>query len=120
MALAGDRFVRVNDPAISAGAGAFAGNAVHAVAGIVNPERFFAHLRALRIAPITHAFPDHHPYAPQDIALPEATAILMTEKDAVKCAAFADDRCWALPVTAIVDSSLIALVEEKLRGFKTA
>ena len=120
MALAGDRFVRVNDTAISAGAGAFAGNAVHAVAGIGNPERFFAHLRALGIAPITHAFPDHHPYAPQDIALPEATVILMTEKDAVKCAAFADDRCWALPVTAIVDASLITLVEEKLRGFKTA
>jgi tetraacyldisaccharide 4'-kinase len=24
----------------------------------------------------------------------------MTEKDAVKCAAFADERCWFVPVTA--------------------
>jgi tetraacyldisaccharide 4'-kinase len=120
MALLGNRFARVNNSAVAAGADAFAGTGVHAVAGIGNPERFFAHLRALGIEPITRAFPDHHRYTPQDLALPGATAILMTEKDAVKCAAFADDRCWALPVAAIVDSSLITLVEEKLRGFKTS
>jgi cation transport ATPase len=49
-----------------------------------------------------------------------ATAILMTEKDAVKCERFADDRCWALPVRATVEPALIALVERGLRGRKTA
>jgi tetraacyldisaccharide-1-P 4'-kinase len=44
----------------------------------------------------------------------------MTEKDAVKCLAFADDRCWALPVLAVIDASLVTLVEGKLRGFETA
>lgn len=120
MALAGERFVRVNNAAITSRADAFAGKDVHAVAGIGNPERFFAYLRTLGIVPIAHAFPDHYRYTSRDIALPGATAILMTEKDAVKCAAFADDRCWTLPVAAIVDPSLITLVEEKLRGFKTA
>jgi tetraacyldisaccharide 4'-kinase len=120
MALVGDRFVRVNNSAITAGADTFAGKDIHALAGIGHPERFFAHLRALGIAAIAHVFPDHHRYTPRDIALPGATAILMTEKDAVKCAAFADDRCWVLPVAGIIDSSLIRLVEEKLRGFKTA
>ncbi len=33
----------------------------------------------------------------------------MTEKDAVKCAAFADERCWYLPVRASVDPALVAL-----------
>jgi tetraacyldisaccharide-1-P 4'-kinase len=44
----------------------------------------------------------------------------MTEKDAVKCVAFVDDRCWALPVRAVVDASLVTLIEEKLRGSQTA
>ena len=44
----------------------------------------------------------------------------MTEKDAVKCALFADDRCWALPVRAVIDPALIDLIEEKLRGRQTA
>jgi tetraacyldisaccharide-1-P 4'-kinase len=44
----------------------------------------------------------------------------MTEKDAVKCIAFADDRCWALPVLAAIDDSLVALIEERLRGSQTA
>jgi tetraacyldisaccharide-1-P 4'-kinase len=40
----------------------------------------------------------------------------MTEKDAVKCAGLADERCWALPVRALVDPALVALIEGKLRG----
>jgi tetraacyldisaccharide 4'-kinase len=116
MTLVGDRFVRVNAPSITATVDAFRTGDVHALAGIGNPQRFFDHLRALGIVATCHAFPDHHRFAPSELALPEATAILMTEKDAVKCTAFADDRCWALPVHAVVDSALVTLVEEKLRG----
>jgi tetraacyldisaccharide 4'-kinase len=89
---------------------------VHAVAGIGNPERFFACVRALGLAPVCHAFPDHHRYAPEDIRWPGATAILMTEKDAVKCAAFADERCWAQPMRARIDPALVDLIERRLRG----
>ena len=48
----------------------------------------------------THAFPDHHRYSRDDVAFPGARAILMTEKDAVKCRAFADARMWMLPIRA--------------------
>jgi tetraacyldisaccharide 4'-kinase len=120
MSLAGNVFVRVDAPPIVATAASFRMAGVHAIAGIGNPERFFGHLRALGIDATCHAFPDHHRYTPADLALPRATAILMTEKDAVKCVAFVDDRCWALPVLAVVDASLVALVEGKLRGFQTA
>ena len=112
--LVGDRFVRVNAPNVTTAAPAFHGSHVHALAGIGNPQRFFDHLSALGIAATCHAFPDHHRFTAGDIAFPGAKAILMTEKDAVKCSAFADERCWALPVRAMLDPALLALVEEKL------
>jgi len=120
MTLVGDTFHRVFDPAQTQPASAFAGMGVHAVAGIGNPERFFAHLRSLRIAATGHAFPDHHRFVAADLALPAARAILMTEKDAVKCSAFADERCWYLPVHAHIDPALVARIEEALRGRETA
>lgn len=120
MTLAGDRFVRVNDEAITADATLFHSGPVHAIAGIGDPARFFAQLAALGIEARCHPFPDHHRYAAADLAFPGAAAILMTDKDAVKCKAFADDRCWALPVSATVDPALFALVERGLRGPKTA
>ncbi|MEP7180618.1 MAG: tetraacyldisaccharide 4'-kinase [Betaproteobacteria bacterium] len=93
---------------------------VHAIAGIGNPQRFFDLVRALGVAPVCHAFADHHRYTPADIAFPGATAILMTEKDAVKCAGFADARCWCLPVRARIDPLQVDLIEDKLRGFQAA
>jgi tetraacyldisaccharide 4'-kinase len=118
--LAGDALRRVADPSETQPASAFAGAGVHAVAGIGHPERFFAHLRALGIAATGHPFPDHHRFAPGDLALPGARAILMTEKDAVKCAAFADERCWYLPVRVHIDPALVSRVEEALRGSQAA
>ncbi|HYR01338.1 MAG TPA: tetraacyldisaccharide 4'-kinase [Casimicrobiaceae bacterium] len=116
MTLEGDAFVRVADRSQSQPVSAFAGPGVHAVAGIGNPERFFTHLRSLGIAPTVHAFPDHHRFVARDLVLPGARAILMTEKDAVKCEAFADERCWYLPVRAHIDPALVTRVEEALHG----
>ncbi len=120
MTLAGERFLRVNSGGVTADAAAFRSGAVHALAGIGDPARFFAQLASLGIAATCHPFPDHHRYTAADLALPGATAILMTEKDAVKCRTFADDRCWALPVRAIVEPAFYALVERGLRGSKAA
>ncbi len=105
MRLGHERFVRLADGAVhdpQAMALALAGRRVAAVAGIGNPERFFEHLRALGIAAETHAFPDHHHYAAGDLKLRGAEAVLMTEKDAVKCAAIADARMWFLRVDAVL------------------
>jgi tetraacyldisaccharide 4'-kinase len=120
MSLVGDSFVRVGKPALVAAASSFRHAGVHAIAGIGNPERFFEQLRSLGIDPTCRAFPDHYRFAPADLAIPDATAILMTEKDAVKCVAFADDRCWALPVRAAIDPSLVTLIEDKIRGSQAA
>lgn len=76
------------------------GTTVHAVAGIGNPARFFASLRDAGLTVIEHAFPDHHRYRESELLFGDAVAVLMTEKDAVKCAAFALPNHWALPVAA--------------------
>ena len=79
---------------------AFRGRSVHAVAGIGNPARFFRDLRARGLDVIEHPFPDHHPFAAHDLSFGDDLPVLMTEKDAVKCASFADPRLWSVPTTA--------------------
>ena len=73
---------------------------MHAVAGIGNPQRFFKTLEGLNWQPIAHAFADHAEFTLQDLQFADDLPILMTEKDAVKCRAFAADNCWYLQVAA--------------------
>ncbi len=78
----------------------FAGHSVHAVAGIGNPERFFNMLRGYGIEVVGHPLPDHARLQAADISFPDGRPVLMTEKDAVKCAGFAGPQHWYVPVTA--------------------
>ena len=78
----------------------FAGQQVHAVAGIGNPQRFFTTLRALNYQPIEHAFPDHYEFNDTDLRWNDDKAVIMTEKDWVKCAAFKRENQWYLQVNA--------------------
>jgi tetraacyldisaccharide 4'-kinase len=90
------------------------GRTVAAVAGIGNPERFFDHLARLGVAARRLPFPDHHIYRPADLKLPGVEVIVMTEKDAVKCAAFADARMWSMRVDALVDPELDTFLLDRL------
>jgi tetraacyldisaccharide 4'-kinase len=76
------------------------GAKVNAVAGIGNPQRFFDTLRALGYQPVCHSFADHHDFKTQDFAQFEPLPIVMTEKDAVKCAQLGLANAWYLPVEA--------------------
>jgi tetraacyldisaccharide 4'-kinase len=78
----------------------FRGTGVHAVAAIGNPQRFFDTLRNAGLTIYEHPLPDHHAFRSGDLNFGDSLPILMTEKDAVKCVAFADERCWYVPVTA--------------------
>ena len=100
MRLLGDSAVALHDAQRQRPLREFAGQRVHAVAGIGNPARFFAQLREAGIEPIEHAFPDHHPFAAADLAFGDQLDVLMTSKDAVKCRAFAGPRHWHVPVRA--------------------
>jgi len=90
------------------------GRPVAAVAGIGHPARFFEHLARLGIRAQGHAFPDHHLFQPRDLKLREAEIVLMTEKDAVKCRAFADSRMWFLRVDAMLPEAFDAFLLERL------
>ena len=92
----------------------FAGMRVHAVAGIGNPQRFFDMLRGLGIGVVPHAFPDHHAYGVADLDFGNDLPVLMTEKDAVKCAAFADARCHVVPVDAELPEAFWIALGERL------
>ena len=93
----------------------FAGQRVHAVAGIGNPGRFFASLRAQGIEVIEHAFDDHQALGPADLDFGDGLPILMTEKDAVKCVSFADPNCWQVPVSAELPDTFFDAVDQRLR-----
>ena len=91
----------------------FAGQRVHALAGIGNPGRFFQQLRELKIDVVEHVFADHYFYRRQDIECGDDAPVIMTEKDAVKCQSFADQRHWYLVVEAEPDPALA----DKVLGF---
>ena len=101
----------------------FRGGGIHAVAAIGNPQRFFDTLREAGLTLYEHPLPDHHPFKAGDLNFGDDLPILMTEKDAVKCAAFADERCWYVPVTAdFVEgeaTDLVDLVLARASAFKT-
>jgi tetraacyldisaccharide 4'-kinase len=115
MRLVPGRWQRLDNPAVTLDVSAFAGRRVHAVAGIGVPEQFFSTLTAMGADVVPHAFPDHHAYRAGDLAFAGDAPIAMTEKDAVKCAAFATARMWVLPVDAILDASIADRILQTLR-----
>lgn len=78
-------------------------NNLVAMAGIGHPPRFFSTLEACG-AQLQHRVPlaDHQALSLEQVAAFTAPGqtLIMTEKDAVKCRAFARDNWWYLPVDA--------------------
>jgi tetraacyldisaccharide 4'-kinase len=104
------------DGSETAAIGSLRGRKVHAVAAIGNPERFFSLLEAQGLTIERHAFPDHAMLTGKDIAYDDEFDIVMTEKDAVKCRAFATGRHWYLPVELDMhDDGWLDELEERLR-----
>ncbi len=114
MRLEGATFYNLLNPELAYAARDFDGQRLHAIAGIGHPQRFFAQLHQLGLSCATHAFPDHHRYTAADIAFDDADAVLMTEKDAVKCAPFATEKHWVLRVDAQVNPALAQLIIDKV------
>ncbi|MGK8839505.1 tetraacyldisaccharide 4'-kinase [Achromobacter xylosoxidans] len=90
---------------------------VAAAAGIGNPERFFSTLRSQGITlAATLPLPDHHDYASSPFQALAAQTILVTSKDAIKCAALHDARLWEVPVRAgFSDPQLFDWLAQALR-----
>jgi tetraacyldisaccharide 4'-kinase len=121
MRLEGSIFVSLSVPGKSALAGDLQGRRLHAVAGIGDPNRFFAQLDRMGLIFEAHPFPDHHAYTAGDLAFAGEDVLLMTEKDAVKCAGIRLHDAWMLPVSAEIEAidaapPLLELILEKLDG----
>lgn len=89
----------------------FVGAPVTAVAGIGNPMRFFGMLRGLGLTLDARPYPDHHRYSRADIMKWPPGAVLMTEKDAVKCRTAAGPDHWYVPVQAEPDAGFICALD---------
>ncbi|MGL9769142.1 MAG: tetraacyldisaccharide 4'-kinase [Sodalis sp. (in: enterobacteria)] len=79
-----------------------------AIAGIGHPPRFFATVFACGVTPVREvAFSDHQVYRQQvlDALIAPGEQLLMTEKDAVKCRAFARPNWWYLPINAQIPAT---------------
>ena len=76
----------------------FAGQRVHAVAGIGNPKRFFELLGSHGMEVIPHVFPDHHAFRRKDLRFEPELPVVMTEKDAVKCRRYGKRGHWVVQI----------------------
>jgi tetraacyldisaccharide 4'-kinase len=87
---------------------------VNAVAGIGNPQRFINTLREAGISSHLHAFPDHHAYSASDFRFDNVWPVVMTEKDAVKCKAFAQPNWYYLSIDACLPEVFWPAFEQRL------
>ncbi|KFB68094.1 tetraacyldisaccharide 4'-kinase [Candidatus Accumulibacter vicinus] len=126
MRLVGRHFVAVSGEQRRCAVADLQGRKLYAIAGIGDPHRFFRQLQALGLEFAAHPFPDHHSYQAGDLAFARDGVLLMTEKDAVKCATLAIGEAWMLPVEAVIGCSppgqatLFETILEKLHGRASA
>lgn len=90
-----------------------------ALAGIGNPQRFFATVKSLESRAVTcKAYPDHYAFSSHDAdELAAYDVILMTEKDAIKWRSFASEHCYYLPVTAHLPDAFWQQLNTALKRF---
>ncbi len=77
----------------------FRDRSVVALAGIGQPQRFFAHLQAHNLRFVPHRFPDHRRFTAREMAQFFDQTVLMTAKDGVKCRRWATGDFWFVPMT---------------------
>jgi tetraacyldisaccharide 4'-kinase len=106
----------LRNPALTRSLAAFAGRRVTAVAGIGNPERFFALLRGQGLYLDERPYPDHHGFVAADAGAWPPGPVIMTEKDAVKCLPFARPDHWYLPADAVLGAGFERQLSDQLKG----
>ena len=108
--------VNLVQPTLTKDISEFNSQQVHAIAGIGNPQQFFDQLTQYGLNIIPHPFADHQPFQHNDINFNDDKAILMTEKDAVKCQHFANKNMWYIPIEVAISGKLEQHLLDKLAG----
>lgn len=115
MVVDANRLVAINDLTRAKSLEEFQGLQVHAVAGIGNPERFFRMLEDKGMQVIRHPFPDHHHFRRSDFDFSPSLPIVMTEKDAVKCACLGLPEAYMVPIDVDLPSQFADQLHRQLR-----
>ena len=93
----------------------FSSGQITAIAALGNPQRFFAALQKQGITGKRLGLPDHTGYSPEFFNGIQAGCILITEKDAVKCAAIHDERIWVVPLNLNLPDNLVDWLQSILQ-----
>ena len=86
--------------------------AIHAVAGIGQPEQFFSMLEEMGLSITRFSYSDHHQYKQSDFDKHAGKVVVMTEKDAVKCKNLDILDAWFIEITPILPFEVIDKVYE--------
>lgn len=91
---------------------------INAIAGIGDPQRFFNTLASLQFSvEAQQGYVDHHHFTLDDFSqFSDNIALLMTEKDAVKCHGFAQANWWYLPVDAQFSEQEETIIKDKINS----
>ncbi len=104
-----------NTQTLSKIADSYLPNKITAVAALGNPQRFFDDLLKQGVAGKTIPLPDHATFTMEFFSKINAQCILITEKDAVKCAAITDERIWVVPMTLTLPDNLAEWLQSILQ-----
>jgi tetraacyldisaccharide 4'-kinase len=116
MDLVPGELINLLDSGLTRPAFALSRKRVTAVAGIGNPQRFYALLRRYGLYLDERPYPDHHAFDAADVASWPPGPVVMTEKDAVKCRPMAGPDHWYLPVEAVLSTGFERQLSEHLKG----
>jgi tetraacyldisaccharide 4'-kinase len=90
-------------------------NKITAIAALGNPQGFFDDLLKHGIASKCIPLPDHATFTAAFFSSMNASCILITEKDAVKCAGISDERIWVVPMSLRISDSLAEWLQSILQ-----
>ena len=88
---------------------------ISVIAGIAEPEEFFAAVRAAGITAAEEiAFADHHRYTAEDLARLKGEIVLMTSKDTIKCRRLGDLRICEFTCRPRLDPRLLDRIAKRV------
>lgn len=97
----------------------FKNKRVHAIADADNSCWFFDFIQKTGLNAELHSYAENHRFIQSEIHFAEADIVLMPEENALQCQSFADNKLWALPKKAWVNSELQAIILKKIRNNST-